>query len=191
MAEAEATRANADVQRYQELYARDEVSRQQLDQAIAAARTANAQVEAARGRVAAAEAQVNQARAAQTTQAEQARRAQEERAEKGRQRTIAAELEWVRTNPKGRRTKSRARLARYEELVAQGEFEPVGVTTEESTWLGVPLKAEDRTIGVLAVQSYTGDVGYAEQDKDLLVQFPIVQSRNQLVVLAITHMCQL
>ncbi len=49
----------------------------------------------------------------------QARLAQEERSEKGRQRTIAAELEWVRTNPKGRRTKSKARLARYEELVAQ------------------------------------------------------------------------
>jgi energy-dependent translational throttle protein EttA len=49
----------------------------------------------------------------------QARLAQEERGEKSRQRTIAAELEWVRTNPKGRRTKSKARLARYEELVAQ------------------------------------------------------------------------
>jgi ATP-binding cassette ChvD family protein len=49
----------------------------------------------------------------------QARLAQEDRSEKGRQRTIAAELEWVRTNPKGRRTKSKARLARYEELVAE------------------------------------------------------------------------
>jgi len=49
----------------------------------------------------------------------QARLAREERGEKARQRTIAAELEWVRTNPKGRRTKSKARLARYEELVAQ------------------------------------------------------------------------
>ncbi|HEY2767976.1 MAG TPA: energy-dependent translational throttle protein EttA [Solirubrobacteraceae bacterium] len=49
----------------------------------------------------------------------QARLAQEERAEKGRQRTISAELEWVRTNPKGRRTKSKARLARYEQLVAE------------------------------------------------------------------------
>src|SRR6202007_551608 len=39
--------------------------------------------------------------------------------EKGRQRTIAAELEWVRTNPKGKRTKSKARLARYEELVSE------------------------------------------------------------------------
>ncbi|HTZ88015.1 MAG TPA: energy-dependent translational throttle protein EttA [Solirubrobacteraceae bacterium] len=49
----------------------------------------------------------------------QARLQQEERSEKARQRTIAAELEWVRTNPKGRRTKSKARLARYEELVAE------------------------------------------------------------------------
>ena len=49
----------------------------------------------------------------------QRRLAQEERVEKGRERTIAAELEWVRTNPKGRRTKSKARLARYEQLVAE------------------------------------------------------------------------
>jgi energy-dependent translational throttle protein EttA len=49
----------------------------------------------------------------------QARLDQEERAEKGRRRTIAAELEWVRTNPKGRRTKSKARLARYEQLIAE------------------------------------------------------------------------
>src|SRR5205807_2196807 len=49
----------------------------------------------------------------------QARLAQEARGEKGRARTIAAELEWVRTNPKGRRTKSKARLARYEQLVAE------------------------------------------------------------------------
>jgi len=49
----------------------------------------------------------------------QARLAQEERTEKARERTIAAELEWVRANPKGKRTKSKARLGRYEELVAQ------------------------------------------------------------------------
>jgi ATP-binding cassette ChvD family protein len=49
----------------------------------------------------------------------QVRLAQEERTEKARQRTIAAELEWVRTNAKGRRTKSKARLTRYEQLVAE------------------------------------------------------------------------
>jgi len=52
----------------------------------------------------------------------QARLAQSEKQEVARQRTIAAELEWVRTNPKGRRTKSKARLANYEALLA-GEAE--------------------------------------------------------------------
>ncbi len=52
----------------------------------------------------------------------QERLAQSEKQEIARQRTIAAELEWVRTNPKGRRTKSKARLANYEALLAaEGE----------------------------------------------------------------------
>ena len=75
-AEAEAARANADVQRYQTLYEKDEVSQQRLDQAIATARTANAQVDAARKRVAAAGAQVGEARAATSAQASSAQRAQ-------------------------------------------------------------------------------------------------------------------
>jgi len=49
----------------------------------------------------------------------QARLAQEEREESARAKTIASELEWVRENPKGRRKKSKARLARYEELLAE------------------------------------------------------------------------
>src|ERR1700749_3343400 len=49
----------------------------------------------------------------------QVRLAQEEKSESSRQRTIKQELEWVRTNPKGRRTKSRARLNRYEALLAE------------------------------------------------------------------------
>jgi len=49
----------------------------------------------------------------------QKRLAQEEKSESARQRTIKEELEWVRTNPKGRRTKSRARLNRYEALLAE------------------------------------------------------------------------
>src|SRR5690348_5222347 len=49
----------------------------------------------------------------------QARLAQEERTEKARQKTIAAELEWVRQNPRGRQTKQKARLANFEALVAQ------------------------------------------------------------------------
>jgi ATP-binding cassette ChvD family protein len=49
----------------------------------------------------------------------QQRLAQEERQEVARQRTIASELEWVRMNPKGRRTKAKARLNNYEALLAQ------------------------------------------------------------------------
>ncbi len=49
----------------------------------------------------------------------QARLAQEEKQESARAKTIASELEWVRENPKGRRKKSKARLARYEELLAE------------------------------------------------------------------------
>src|SRR5207244_2292492 len=49
----------------------------------------------------------------------QARLAQSERQEVARQRTIASELEWVRQNPKGRRTKAKARLSNYEALLAQ------------------------------------------------------------------------
>lgn len=44
------------------------------------------------------------------------RLAQEAKSEAGRQKAIKAELEWVRANPKGRRSKSKARLARFEEL---------------------------------------------------------------------------
>ena len=36
-------------------------------------------------------------------------------------------------------------------------------------WLGVPLNGRDRIIGVLAVQSYSGEVRYTEEDRDLLV----------------------
>jgi sulfate-transporting ATPase len=49
----------------------------------------------------------------------QTRLAQEEKKESARQRTIAQELEWVRTNPKGRRAKSKARLSNYERLLAE------------------------------------------------------------------------
>ncbi len=44
------------------------------------------------------------------------RLAQEQASEKGRQKSIKAELEWVRANPKGRQAKSKARLKQFEEL---------------------------------------------------------------------------
>jgi len=39
--------------------------------------------------------------------------------EKARQRAIKSELEWVRSNPKGRQAKSKARVARFEELMSE------------------------------------------------------------------------
>ena len=47
------------------------------------------------------------------------RLAQEEREESAHRRAIRAELEWVRTNPKGRHAKSRARMQRFEDLVSR------------------------------------------------------------------------
>lgn len=41
---------------------------------------------------------------------------QEERSENARQKSIKQELEWVRSNPKGRQAKSKARMSRFEEL---------------------------------------------------------------------------
>jgi sulfate-transporting ATPase len=46
----------------------------------------------------------------------EARLKQEESSESARQKTIKKELEWVRQNPKGRQAKSKARLARFNEL---------------------------------------------------------------------------
>jgi len=44
---------------------------------------------------------------------------QEEKQEQARIRTMRHELEWVRSNPKGRHAKSKARLARFEEIQSQ------------------------------------------------------------------------
>jgi energy-dependent translational throttle protein EttA len=44
---------------------------------------------------------------------------QEEKQESARQKALAAELEWVRSSPKARQAKSKARIANYEKLVAE------------------------------------------------------------------------
>ena len=54
---------------------------------------------------------------------------QEEREQSAHQKTIKSELEWVRQNPKARQAKSKARLARFEELSSQ-EFQKRNETTE-------------------------------------------------------------
>ncbi len=53
----------------------------------------------------------------------------EEKQETAHTKAMKAELEWVRANPKGRHTKSKARLARFEELESQ-EFQKRNETQE-------------------------------------------------------------
>ena len=59
----------------------------------------------------------------------QARLAQEESQESARRKALNTELEWVRQNPKARQAKSKARLARYEEL-ASAEYQKRNETQE-------------------------------------------------------------
>jgi len=70
----------------------------------------------------------------------------EEKAESARQRTLARELEWVRASPRARQAKSKARLAAYEELLAeetQKREESVEISIPPGPRLGdVVVKAE-------------------------------------------------
>jgi PAS domain S-box-containing protein len=52
------------------------------------------------------------------------------------------------------------------DLHASSGVELVG--TDSVDWLGVPLRAEGRTLGVLVVQTYSEDQRLTEQDRDLL-----------------------
>jgi ATP-binding cassette ChvD family protein len=79
------------------------------------------------------------------------RLAVEEKQESARQRSLKRELEWVRTNPKGRHAKSKARLAAYDELASQ-EFQKRNETKEIFIPLGprlgdVVVSAEDLNKG--------------------------------------------
>ncbi len=53
----------------------------------------------------------------------------EERSEKARLKSMRAELEWVNSNPKGRQSKSKARLKRFEEL-SSADYQKRSETSE-------------------------------------------------------------
>jgi membrane fusion protein (multidrug efflux system) len=129
-AQAELVRAQADVARYQELYSKDEVSRQRLDQAIAAARTAQAQTEAAQQRAAAAESQVRESQAAQSTAAETARKAEVQiGAAQGQVREAQGRLAAANTGPQqiasseAQAQTASASLEQLQAAVAQAELD--------------------------------------------------------------------
>lgn len=70
---------------------------------------------------------------------------------------------------------------RYRELIKAGDVEQIGA--ESVDWLGVPLKADGGTFGVLAVQSYNPTIRYTEREREILefisVQVAMVIQRKQ------------
>ncbi|MFQ3206754.1 MAG: sulfate-transporting ATPase [Glaciecola sp.] len=83
-----------------------------------------------------------------------ARLAQEERTESARQRSIKQELEWVRSNPKGRQAKSKSRMSRFEELNS-GDYQKRNETNE----LFIPPgeRLGDKVIEVTHLRKSYGD----------------------------------
>lgn len=55
---------------------------------------------------------------------------------------------------------------RFRQLVASGEVELIGAPSLD--WLGVPLRVGDRSLGVVAVQSYSAAVRYDQGERDVL-----------------------
>jgi ATP-binding cassette ChvD family protein len=87
-------------------------------------------------------------------QAKEKRLEQEQRQEASHQKAIKAELEWVRSNPKGRQAKSKARLARFEELQSQ-EFQSRNETNE--IYIPPGPRLGDKVIEVSGLRKTFGD----------------------------------
>ncbi len=82
------------------------------------------------------------------------RLAQEEREEGARQKSLSQELEWVRSSPRARQAKSKARLASYEELLAQSRD-----TAPTSAQIVIPSgpRLGDLVIEAIGVNKAFGD----------------------------------
>ena len=87
-------------------------------------------------------------------EAKEKRLEQEKRQEASHQKAIKAELEWVRSNAKGRQSKSKARLARFDELQSQ-EFQTRNETNEIYSPPGPRLG--DKVIEVRNLRKTFGD----------------------------------
>jgi ATP-binding cassette ChvD family protein len=82
------------------------------------------------------------------------RLAHEKRSDKAHQRAIREELEWVRSNPKGRRAKSKARLQRFEELSSR-DYQKQNETRE--IYIPPGPRLGDQVIEVTNVSKGFGD----------------------------------
>jgi ATPase subunit of ABC transporter with duplicated ATPase domains len=79
---------------------------------------------------------------------------QEEREESGRQKAIKDELEWIRQGPKARQTKSKARIAKFDQLVAAQEKYVPG---KAEILIQVPERLGGKVIDVNGVSKAFGD----------------------------------
>ncbi len=79
---------------------------------------------------------------------------QEEREESGRQKAIKDELEWIRQGAKARQTKSKARIAKFEQLVAAQENRTPG---KAQIVIQVPERLGGKVIEVENVTKAYGD----------------------------------
>ena len=84
----------------------------------------------------------------------EARLAQEEAAESARRKALNRELEWVRSGTKGRQSKSKSRLARFEELSSY-EYQRRNETRE--IFIPVADRLGDRVIDIAGVTKAYGD----------------------------------
>ena len=82
------------------------------------------------------------------------RLAQEEKQESKRQKELNKELDWIRTNPKGRRAKNKARISNYEAMLADG-------TKEKDARLQIPIpngpRLGNKVLEVEGLQKSFGD----------------------------------
>ena len=94
------------------------------------------------------------------------RLAQEEKQESKRKKELDRELEWIRTNPKGRRAKNKARISNYETMLADG-------SKEKSTRLQIPIPNGPRLGNkVLEVEGLQKSYGEKLLVEDLTFKLP-------------------
>ena len=79
---------------------------------------------------------------------------QEDREESGRQKAIKEELEWIRQGPKGRQTKSKARISKFEQLVASQENRTPG---KAQIVIQVPERLGGKVIEAKGISKAYGD----------------------------------
>lgn len=80
---------------------------------------------------------------------------EEEKQESKRQKVLARELEWVRTNPKGRHAKNKARLANYDKMLAED------VKSKEAT-LEIPIPNGPR-LGTNVIDAINVSKGFEDK----------------------------